>query len=164
MHWKAQAENLISDLLDLWEEERMGHRRIKGILILFAVILLIAGVWVYRSIPKRADLIITPSTHKEIMYLEIGENVGDSECRIAFALYDPECDYVEICFTMNHDGEFLPENVMVTINGVQQERFSYTTHTSRWKTYTMLLFDEIGECDEVLFAYAQDPAISMHMP
>ena len=125
------------------------------IVVLVAIAVLLLFVW--AQIPKREELIMTPSTHEQIVFLEVNNAEFDEDYEVDFALYDKECGYVQICVKVPwSEKEGLRgqnEDISIKVNNVVVEGYGQIFHTTKWQKYVIYLLEDIEEGSTVTFEY-----------
>lgn len=125
------------------------------IVVLVSIAVLFLFVWV--QIPKREELVMTPSTHEQIIFLEVNNAKFDEDYEVDFALYDKECGYVQICVKVpRSEKEGLRgqnEDISIKVNNVEVEEYGQIFHTAKWKKYVIYLLDGIEEDSKITFEY-----------
>ena len=125
------------------------------IVALVVIAMLILFVWI--QIPKREELIMTPSTHEQIMFLTVNNAEFDDGYEVDFALYDKECDYVQICVTVPRSQKVglrgQNEDISIKVNDEEVEAYGQIFHTAKWQKYIIYLLEDVEEGSKVTFEY-----------
>ena len=125
------------------------------IISLVAIVVILFFVW--TQTPKREGLIMTPSTHEQIVFFEINNAKIDKDYEVDFALYDKECGYVQICINVPwSDKEGLRgqnENITILVDDVKVEGYGQIFHTTKWQKYVIYLLEGIKEGSKITFEY-----------
>lgn len=131
---------------ELSDSYRLRTRICGGVCLLLGICLLFI-----QTLPTKEDLISTPSTHKEVQYIEIGETkLGEKE-KVKLALYDPECSYIEVCIAIpktSNERQYL-KNMTVYVDDEKVEEFEVQHKSSLWKQYVILLFEDMEGWNEM---------------
>ena len=135
----------------------------KSLFVIVAIILTMVVFLFYVFIPKPSDLIMTPSTHKQVEYLAIHTDGVQSRTTIEFAIYDAECDYIQLCFTVPKEYEpprsyVFESGLSIRINDTVRPNFSVIQHTTLQKNYIMILLDKVSITDVVTLHYEEQIA------
>lgn len=131
---------------------------------LISTILLLALIciafFLHWWINQRKGLYVTPSSHKQIAYLQADQKKLGADYRIAFAYYDRECRYVEICVkdTLDEAKSIRGRNADITIavNGVEREGYAQVFSSIGRQRYVIFLLDEVEEGSTITFAYGDN--------
>lgn len=131
-------------------------KRIKRI-VFGILVLVVALIW---SLPKKKDYIQTPSTHDEVIFLDIEEKTFSNGSKVWFALYDPECDYIEIClsFPQGYVDPFIESHTMEVLKeGKVQIGWSIISHSGYrqniWRQHLVILIEDATDYNEVTLRY-----------
>lgn len=131
---------------ELSDSYRLRTRICGGVCLLLGICLLII-----QTFPTKEDLISTPSTHKEVQYIQIGETkLGEKE-EVEFVLYDPECDYIQVCIAIPKSlNEFqYMKNMAMYVDDVKVESVEVIYQSSIWKQYVIILFEDMEGWNEM---------------
>lgn len=131
---------------------------------LISTILLLAliciALFLHWWINQRKGLYVTPSSHKQIAYLQADQKKLGADYRIAFAYYDRECRYVEICVkdTLDEAKSIRGRNADITIavNGVERAGYDQVFSSIGRQRYVIFLLDEVEEGSTITFAYGDN--------
>lgn len=126
--------------------------------IFSAVIMIICALY-YLYSERKADLIITPSTHEEIVWLEIeNKETASSEYSAEFCLYDRDCNCIQICFQVSRDSRELlqPGAFDICVDGSEISEYDITTETYWNRSYVLVLLDNITEVQTVECKYGEN--------
>lgn len=131
---------------------------------LISTILLLAliciALFLHWWINQRKGLYVTPSSHKQIAYLQTDQKKLGADYRIAFAYYDRECRYVEICVkdTLDEAKSIRGRNADITIavNGVERAGYDQVFSSIGRQRYVIFLLDEVEEGSTITFAYGDN--------
>ncbi len=124
--------------------------------ITFVLIVALVAFWA-KTYPHRNELIMTPSSHEKIEYLQVENNrLGNS--KIEFVLYDEECDYYEICFSGAEDLFSEREKLNIYADGKKIVEHSFIRHSSFWKDNTIILLYNIQKFHKLTIDYAEQTA------
>ena len=131
---------------------------------LISTILLLAlfciALFLHWWINQRKGLYVTPSSHKQIAYLQADQKKLGADYRIAFAYYDRECRYVEICVkdTLDEAKSIRGRNADITIavNGVERAGYDQVFSSIGRQRYVVFLLDEVEEGSTITFAYGDN--------
>ena len=136
--------------------DMMENKKRKRI-ILGVLILVVALIW---SLPKKKEYIQTPSTHAEAIFLDVPENKFSNGSKIWFALYDPECEYIELClsFPQGDVDPFIESHRMEVVQKEEtQMGWSFISHSGYrqniWRQHLVILIEVGAECNELTFRY-----------
>lgn len=129
------------------------QKKIKLVVIIIFIFIIATTVFWAGTYPHRSTLIMTPSSHEKIEYLQIENNrLGNS--KIEFAIYDEECDYYEICFS---DAQALfseRDKLNIYLDSKKLEEYSFIRHTSFWKDNTIIIFNNTPKFQKLTIDYA----------
>ncbi|ESL01911.1 hypothetical protein GCWU000282_02729 [Catonella morbi ATCC 51271] len=134
----------------------------KKLSIMITALIVLAICWAV-IFPTNSELIKTPSTHENVIYYSVDSNKRLKGNRfLRFALYDLECNYVQLCFSADKgDGELSAwKNVSVHVN---DKVYGYTIAgvSSSWKRdYIAFLIEDVNQDDKISFSY-DDQTISL---
>lgn len=131
---------------ELSNSYRLRTRICGGVCLLLGICLLII-----QTFPTKEDLISTPSTHKEVQYIQIDETkLGEKE-EVEFALYDPECDYIQVCIAIpkSSDDNQVFKNLTIYVDDKKVEKYTKVYHESIWKQYVIILFEDMEDWNEM---------------
>lgn len=124
-------------------------------MILAVIVVVVFFVWVL--IPKREELIMTPSTHEQIVFLEVDNAKLDKDYEVEFAVYDKECSYVQICIKepdeLANSLRYQGDNITILVNGTKADVYDTIYYSTRWQKYVMYLLYDIEEGSTITFAY-----------
>lgn len=142
--WKTNSNSELSELY------KLRSRISGGIFLIIGV-----GLMIMQTVPTKEDLILTPSTHKEIQYVQVDSDKFGTKEKIHLALYDPECDCMEVCIAIpkSSDENELIKNMVVYIDGNQVEKYTHIKHTTWWKNYAIVLIEDVKEWNEMRLEY-----------
>ena len=122
-------------------------------LFLGSIILVLISISVNTFLKK--ELIITPSTHKEIEFVKIEDRcIGTSE-KIKFIVFDQLSDYIEVCMEIprNYNAMQYSGKLHFYIDGERKENFSFASRSFWGKTYVMFLIEGIEKWESVRIQY-----------
>lgn len=109
-------------------------------------------------------LYVTPSSHKQIAFLQADQKKLGADYRIAFAYYDRECRYVEICVkdTLDEAKSIRGRNhdITIAINGLERGSYDQVFSSIGRQRYVIFLLDEVEEGSTITFAY-RDNIVTM---
>ena len=131
----------------------------KYILYIFLAIFVIVCVLCFLYSERKADLIITPSTHEEIVWLEMeNKETASSDYSAEFCLYDRDCNYIQICFQLPRDSRELlqPGALDICVDDSEISEYSITTETYWTRSYVLVLLDNIMEVRTVECKYGEN--------
>lgn len=128
-------------------------------IILFVLLLSIILIPIIKSYPTKSDLIMTPSSHKDIEYLHVdGNNLGSN--KVEFALYDVECSSYEICILAAKDKDKrifrTKDSVKIYADGREITSYSHIKHSSFWKDNIIILINNLPKAEELVVNYMDD--------
>lgn len=125
---------------------RLRTRICGGVCLFLGLSLLII-----HTLPTKEDLIYTDSTHKTVQYIQIDDTrLGENE-KVRLALYDPECSEVEVCIALpklSDDNQVIKE-LTIYADDKKVEKYTIVRHTSLWKQYVILLFEDMESWEEM---------------
>lgn len=129
--------------------------------IILAVILivLLAAVLIGIIINQRlkAGRIMTPSSHEQIEYLNVDTISKSQGYNMIFALYDPECEYVQLCMTVPKSDERMSQYISdmeLSVDSIDREKISFAYHSEWGRRYAIILLEEVDESfSEIHFGY-----------
>lgn len=124
--------------------------------LLFLLLCIVIISLIYLQLTEKKSLIMTPSTHEQVTFLETKNERLTSKHRVYFCLYDRECDYIQICIKVpRNDGTFWqhPDRIEFFIDDEKRESYSYIAHTT-WKgEYVIMLLDHVSEFETIKCVY-----------
>ena len=134
-------------------------KRIKRI-VFGILVLVVALIW---SLPKKKDYIQTPSTHDEVIFLDVEEKTFSNGSKVWFALYDPECEYIEVCLSYpQRDFNFHHEvdKMGFAVDGNDLGSWSFIGHSNYrkcvWRKHLVILIEDASEYRELTLDYLGD--------
>lgn len=124
---------------------------------LLFLLLCIVVVWLlYLQFTEKKNLIATPSSHKQVVFLETKNERLSSKYKVYFCLYDRECDYIQICIKVPRNEEMLWQqllNLEFYIDDEKRGDYSHLGDTT-WKgEYYMILLDNVPEFETLQILY-----------
>lgn len=131
----------------------------KYILYIFPAVFVIVCVLYYLYSERKADLIITPSTHEEIVWLAIeNKETASSDYNVEFCLFDRDCNYIQICFQVPSDSQELLKSgaLDICVDDSKISEYSIATRTYWVRSYVMVLLDNIMEVQTVECKYGEN--------
>ncbi len=124
--------------------------------LLFLLCCIIALRLLYLQLTEKRNLIMTPSTHNQVVFLETKNERLSSKYKVRFCLYDPECDYIQVCIKIPKDDRTLrsnPDKLTFLIDGRERPGYSHLT-TTTWKgDYFIILIDQVPEFEKFECTY-----------
>lgn len=130
--------------------------------LVFALICI--ALFLHWWINQRKGLYVTPSSHKQIAFLQADQKKLGADYRIAFAYYDRECCYVEICVkdTLDEAKSIRGRNhdITIAINGLERGSYDQVFSSIGRQRYVIFLLDEVEEGSTITFAY-RDNIVTM---
>lgn len=140
------------------QEMDLGTRNKKvGKIKLFLVMVFSLVCLCIVKYPKREDFIMTPSTHQQVIYMKVDNAKIDKDYKIGFALYDLECQQVQICVWLPLDDKKTmrteDKNISICINGEEVETYKQIFGTTGWPRYVMYLLTNVEEGSQITFSY-----------
>ncbi len=130
--------------------------------LVFALICI--ALFLHWWINQRKGLYVTPSSHKQIAFLQADQKKLGADYRIAFAYYDRECRYVEICVkdTLDEAKRIRGRNhdITIAINGLERGSYDQVFSSIGRQRYVIFLLDEVEEGSTITFAY-RDNIVTM---
>lgn len=131
---------------ELSNSYRTRTRICGGVCLVLGLCLLII-----HTLPTKEELIGTPSAHKEVQYIQIDETKLGKKEKVKLALYDPECSYVEVCIALpkSSDDNQVIKELQIYADEQQVEKYTIARHTSLWKQYVILLFEDMESWEEM---------------
>lgn len=130
--------------------------------LVFALICI--ALFLHWWINQRKGLHVTPSSHKQIAFLQADQKKLGADYRIAFAYYDRECRYVEICVkdTLDEAKSIRGRNhdITIAINGLERGSYDQVFSSIGRQRYVIFLLDEVEEGSTITFAY-RDNIVTM---
>ncbi len=131
----------------------MGIDTKKTAKIIIIILLIIGVVFVINTYPFRSRLIMTPSSHDDVEYLDVqNKDLGDNT--IEFALYDTEVNVYQICFNGEPTIFSQPDHLKIYVDGRLLEKYSFMKHTTVWKNNTILLINDVETFQEMKIEYS----------
>jgi len=131
-------------------------KRIKRI-VLGILVLVVALIW---SLPKKKEYIITPSTHDEVIFLDVEEKAFSNGSKVWFALYDPECEYIELCLSFPQgyvDPHMEAHTMEILKEGNAQISWAHASYSryrkNIWRKHLVILVENAGNYNEVTLRY-----------
>lgn len=142
----------------------LAIKRKKRILIISLFALICIALFLHWWINQRKGLYVTPSSHKQIAFLQADQKKLGADYRIAFAYYDRECRYVEICVkdTLDEAKSIRGRNhdITIAINGLERGSYDQVFSSIGRQRYVIFLLDEVEEGSTITFAY-RDNIVTM---
>ena len=130
--------------------------------LVFALICI--ALFLHWWINQRKGLYVTPASHKQIAFLQADQKKLGADYRIAFAYYDRECRYVEICVkdTLDEAKSIRGRNhdITIAINGLERGSYDQVFSSIGRQRYVIFLLDEVEEGSTITFAY-RDNIVTM---
>lgn len=115
-----------------------------------------AAFLLYLQLTEKKKLIMTPSTHRQVVFLETNNERLTSKYKVYFCLYDPECNYIQVCIKIPKDDRTLwshPDRLTFSIDGEERQGYAHVT-TATWKgNYFIILLDEVPEFEKFALTY-----------
>ncbi len=137
-------------------------KKLISTILLLALICIV--LFLHWWINQKKGLYVTPSSHKQIAYLQADQKKLGADYRIAFAYYDRECRYVEICVkdTLDEAKSIRGRNADITIavNGVERAGYDQVFSSIGRLRYVIFMLDEVEEGSTITFAY-RDNIVTM---
>ena len=131
-------------------------KRIKRI-VLGVFVLVVALIW---SLPKKKEYIQTPSTHSEVIFLDVEEKTFSNGSKVWFALYDSECEYIELCvsFPQGYVDPFIESHTMEILKeGEVPIGWSFISNSGYrqniWRQHLVILIEDAADCNEFTLRY-----------
>lgn len=120
------------------------------IAIPIGIILVIA---LFIAVPRQKELIITPSAHDDIEFLDISSGEFPNNIKIKFAVYDIECDCIQICVsvTNNYLELFKRKNVRIYINNNEVKNYYFVKNSSLFRDYINYVLEEPPIEGDIIF-------------
>lgn len=123
-------------------------------------VLICIALFLHWWINQRKGLYVTPSSHKQIAFLQAHQKKLGADYHIAFAYYDRECHYVEICVkdTLDEAKSIRGRNADITIaiNGLERGNYDQVFSSIGRQRYVVFLLDEVEEGSTITFAYGDN--------
>lgn len=139
-------------------------RRKRQILGIFLLAVVCIAFFLHRYITQREDLYVTPSSHKQLDYLQMDQEKLGTDYSIAFAYYDRECRYVEICVkdALHTEKSIRNQNadIRISVNGIDRGRYDQVYSSIGRQRYVIYLLDEVEEGSTITFVY-KDSTVTM---
>ena len=122
--------------------------------ILLAAIAAVA-IWLLIALPTDRQLISTASTHANIRYLTVDTPKLTGQHRLRFAAYDPDCDMVQLCFSVQKGDKALGqgEDIAIAVDGAALETWKYFTHSTWKRVYYNFLLENVAPGAQITFTY-----------
>lgn len=126
----------------------------KHISLILLLVLLILTIFYLQAV-KKDELIMTPSAHKQITFLETENTHLTSKYTVFFCLYDKECNYIQICISIPpKDRTLLQPNVMTFfVDDRKVPDYALTSYTTWNDSYVMIFLDNITEFQSIRCEY-----------
>ena len=128
--------------------------------VVLVLALICIALFLHWWINQRKGLYVTPSSHKQIAFLQADQKKLGADYRIAFAYYDRECRYVEICVkdTLDEAKSIRGRNhdITIAINGVERGSYEQVFSSIGRLRYVIFLLDEVEEGSTITFAYGDN--------
>lgn len=98
---------------------------------------------------------MTPSTHENTEFLSINNAQLNKDIFLRFALYDAECEYVQLCFSVPKLDRTLIDGNKITLNidGNTVDQHSLITRTTWRRQYVMFLLSDVKSFSKIDFTY-----------
>lgn len=120
----------------------------------------IALIW---SLPKKKEFIYTPSTHNEVIFLDVEGKTFSNGSKVWFALYDPECEYIEVClsFPQGDVDPFMQAHTMEILKeGNTQIEWAHIScsgyRQNIWRQHLIILVKNAENYKEITLRYLGD--------
>ena len=124
--------------------------------LLFLLLCIVVMWLLYLQFTEKKNLIATPSSHKQIVFLETKNERLSSKYKVYFCLYDKECDYIQICIKVPRNEEMLWQQLITLefyIDGEKRGDYAHLGDTT-WKgEYFNVLLDNIPEFETLQILY-----------
>lgn len=122
--------------------------------ILLAAIAAVA-VWMLIALPTDRQLISTASTHANIQYLTVDTPKLTGQHRLRFAAYDPDCDMVQLCFSVQKGDRALwqGKDITIAVNGTALETWKFFTHSTWKRDYFNFLLENVEPGAQITFTF-----------
>ena len=107
------------------------------------------------ALPTDRKLLATDSTHENNQYLSADAPTLGQQRRLRFAVYDPDCGMVQLCFAVKKgDRAFWQgEDLAITVNGAAVETWSHFTHSTWKRDYCSILLVDVAPGAQITFTY-----------
>lgn len=132
----------------------------KFVTAVLVFVLICIALFLHWWINQRKGLYVTPSSHKQIAFLQADQKKLGADYHIAFAYYDRECRYVEICVkdTLDEIKSIRDRDADITIavNGVERAGYDQVFSSIGRQRYVVFLLDEVEEGSTITFAYGDN--------
>lgn len=101
--------------------------------------------------PTDAELVMTPSTHERIEFLHADASKLHDGVLLRFALHDPDCDSVQLCFSVPKQGtaSFDGTGLQILVDDSAVETYSITSRTTWKRRYVMILIRDIHSFSDI---------------
>ena len=127
----------------------------RAIFLAAAAVLMVVAVWLLIALPADRQLIATDSTHDNIQYLSVDAPDLKEGRRLRFAAYDPDCDMVQLCFSVQKGDKALGqgEDIAIAVDGAALETWKYFTHSTWKRVYYNFLLENVAPSAQITFTY-----------
>ena len=127
----------------------------RAIFLAAAAVLMVVAVWLLIALPADRQLIATDSTHDNIQYLSVDAPDLKEGWRLRFAAYDPDCDMVQLCFSVQKGDKALGqgEDIAIAVDGAALETWKYFTHSTWKRVYYNFLLENVAPGAQITFTY-----------
>lgn len=115
--------------------------------LLFLVLCIVIAWLIYLQLTEKKNLIMTPSSHEQVIFLETKNERLSSKHKVYFCLYDRECEYLQVCIKVPKDDRtfWQQDSLTFLIDDEKRKDYSYIGHTT-WKSkYVIILLDHVPE-------------------
>jgi len=127
----------------------------RAIFLAAAAVLMVVAVWLLIALPADRQLIATDSTHDNIQYLSVDAPDLKEGRRLRFAAYDPDCDMVQLCFSVQKGDKALGqgEDIAIAVDGAALETWKHFTHSTWKRVYYNFLLENVAPGAQITFTY-----------
>lgn len=127
----------------------------RAIFLAAAAVLMVVAVWLLIALPADRQLIAMDSTHDNIQYLSVDAPDLKEGRRLRFAAYDPDCDMVQLCFSVQKGDKALGqgEDIAIAVDGAALETWKYFTHSTWKRVYYNFLLENVAPGAQITFTY-----------
>lgn len=125
------------------------------ILLVTSMLLIFLILYWTFVVPTDCQLVSTPSTHKNIYHLSADSAHLAGNRWLRFAVYDADCDVVQLCFSLKKGDRDLwdGEKIILTVDGEERGKYSMFAHTTWKRTYFSFLIEDVSEGSLITFTY-----------
>ena len=130
-------------------------KKTKNLFTIAITTLALAVILLLVVLPTNQRLISTASTHTNIDYLTSDTSLLNENRRLHFAIYDADCDMVQLCFSLrpNDRAFWQGKKIAITINGTKVEKWEHFTFSTWKKDYFNFLLHDVPPGSLISFTY-----------